>query len=45
MTVQQAYCMLMLSIKNKAANWSTQGLVVTVYNTYCNSKKFRYLIT
>lgn len=30
----------MLPIKNKAANWSIQSLVVTVYTTYCNSKMF-----
>jgi len=45
MTVQQAYCMLMLSIKNNVANWSTQSLMVTVYTTYCNSNKFRTLST
>jgi hypothetical protein len=45
MTVQQAYCMLMLSIKNKAANWSTQSLVVTIYTTYSNSKKIHTLST
>lgn len=45
MTIEQAYSMLMLSTKNKAAKWSTQRLVVTVYTTYCNSKKFRTLST
>jgi len=37
--------MLMLSMKNKVANWSTQSLIVTVYTTYCNSKNFRTLST
>jgi len=37
--------MLMLSIKNIVANWSTQSLIVTVYTTYCSSKQFRTFST